>query len=189
MLRSILIIAAGGFVGKYRGGIFHNRDEIVGRIKNKILHKIVYFMVQGDVVNALFTASLASHVKGWHIFPLMFLMSMRGSTPGWGEYIGAAGGWRPTITKPLEPEVPYIDKIAHSITKNTRLWGVIALSLRCGEWGLFLSAPLLSFWPMLAGLAAGPIVFLLSRIISQKYVWPVFEILLGALFAAAIWNT
>ncbi len=188
-MNQLLVAIAGAFIGKYRGGIFKNRDAIVGRIKNKVLHKIVYFAIQGDTVNAFFTAVLAAQVKGWHVFPFMLAMSWRGSTPAWGEYIGAAGGWRPTVTEPLKPEVAYIDKIAHSITSNTRLWGVIALSLRCGEWGLFLSAPLLSVWPLLAGLTAGPVVYLLSKAIPRKYVWPVFEAILGALFALAIYNS
>jgi len=68
------------------------------------------------------------------------------------------------------------------------LWGMVGLSLRCGEWGLFIGVPLIgfiglgAFMPMIAGLAAGPVVFLLSKLLPHKCVWKAFEAVLGIFF-------
>lgn len=177
----------GGLMGKYRGGIFTNRDEIVARIKPRWLSKIVYFLVQGDFVNALafglFCAFAVDH--SYHplaVFLYEFILMWRFAAPGWGEYIGAAGGWRPTVEKPLQEEVDYIDRIIEPLLDRPRLWGVAGLSLRCGEWGLMIGAPFLNPFPAIVGLLAGPTVYLLSKTLEQRYVWSVFEILLGVGF-------
>lgn len=206
----IIITALGLFFGKYRGGIFRNRDKIIARIPNKHLRAFVRFVFQGDVVFAgtfatlcivTHKAALVGYENGLPVYLFaagalvlwftQFAMSMRGSTPGWGEYIGAASGTR---TENLGPEVEYIDQIIDHLKTNPRLWGVTGLSLRCGEWGFFIAAPLAvltgwsAFMLVLVGLMAGPVVFLLSKTPVHKYSWVIFEALLGAGFWLAVYN-
>lgn len=202
-------IILGGFMGKYRGGIFNNRDEIVARIKPHWLSRVIYFLVQGDVVNSvafgLWCAFAVHHdLNLIAVFLYEFILMFRFAAPGWGDYIGAAGGWRlgeeklpegMTLSnlsgedyqryKPLV-EVPYIDKIIEPFIDRPRLWGVVGLSLRCGEWGLMIGAPFLNPFPAIAGLLAGPTVFILSKTLPHRYVWSVFEILLGIGFYATM---
>lgn len=208
MIIYLFIAALGAFFGMYRGGIFKNRDKVIGRIKPEWFRKIVHFLVNGDNVNALAFAILCGILAGPMAAVFGYIIMFRFATPGWGEYIGAAGGWRPTITEPLRPEVHYIDKIIEPILilkiddKKTlisklftkinkeRLWGVSSLSLRCGEWGFFLGVPFLSFYPMLVGLLAGPVVYILSKTIPHKgeyktLIWKMFEAILGAGFFVA----
>ena len=205
-METIMAAIAGAIFNVYRGGVFTNRDKIVARIKPEWLRKIINFLVQGDTVNALAFALFCvithcTYIKGMEggvpvymflpgalaLFLAAFVMMMRGATPAWGEYIGAAGGWRPTADKPLGKEVHYIDKIIEPLRGRPRLWGMVGLSLRCGEWGLFIGMPLVgfigigAFLPLLAGLTAGPVVFLLSKLLPHKYVWKAFEAVLGML--------
>jgi hypothetical protein len=205
MIIYLIIATIGAFFGMYRGGIFKNRDEVIGRIKPKWLRKAVHFLVNGDNVNATAFAILCGILAGPLAALFGYIIMFRFATPGWGEYIGAAGGWRPTITVPLKPEVHYIDKIIEPIKtfknddKKTlisklfakinkeRLWGVSGLSLRCGEWGFFLGVLFLSFWPMLAGMLSGPVVYVLSKTLPHKFVWKAFEAFLGAAFFVAIY--
>lgn len=202
-METILALIAGGFFNRYRGGLFKNRDAVVARINPVWLRRAVKFLVQGDTVNALAfglfcVIAHASSYQGmldgspvyvflpgaFALFAVQAAMMLRGSTPAWGEYIGAAGGWR---SAPFDAEVAYISKLIKPLENKPHLWGVAGLSLRCGEWGLFIGAPLVgfiglqAFLPVLAGLAAGPLVYVMGRIVPHKYVWPVFEILLGSL--------
>lgn len=184
ILKILFLIAVAGFSGKYRGGLFSNRDEIVNRIKTKWLRKVVYFLVQGDFVNSvlfgLFCAFAIEHdYSPLAVFLWEFAIMWRFASPGWGDYIGAAKGTELTGLS----EVYYIDKIIEPLAGHPRLWGIAGLSLRCGEWGLFIGAPFLNPWPMVAGLMAGPIVFILSKILphGSRFVWPLFEVLLSIL--------
>ena len=200
----------GALFNRYRGGIFKNRDTIVARIGNKHLRAAVKFLVQGDTVNAIafatfivihHAASYIGMVEGmphytfaysaFALWCVMIVMMFRGATPPWGEYIGAAGGWRPTLEKALQPEVHYIDKIIAPLKDDPVIWGIAGLSLRCGEWGLFIGLPLVGFvgfacfLPMLVGLMAGPLMFFIARSPAKKYAWKVFECAIGALLWAA----
>ncbi len=177
-------VVVSGFMGKYRGGMFSNRDKIVKRIKWPWLRKTVYFLVQGDFVNSfafgLFCAFFVEH--DYHpaaAFLWCMAIMWRFAAPGWGDYIGAAKG---TEISDLS-EVSYIDKIIEPLKGSPRLWGMAGLSIRCGEWGMMIGAPFLNPYPMLAGLLAGPIVYGLSKILphESKFVWPIFEVILGIL--------
>ena len=210
MIDQLVVATLGLFFGKYRGGIFKNRDKIVARIKNKYARAIVKFAVQGDTVFAstfatlcivTHKADLIGYENGLPVYLFaagalvlwftQFVMSYRGSTPGWGEYIGAAAGTR---TENLGPEVEYIDEIIEPLRSKPRLWGIAGLSLRCGEWGFFIAAPLAvlvgwsAFMLVLVGLMAGPTVFLLSKTPARDYSWIIFEALLGAGFWLAVYN-
>ncbi len=182
---TVVIIATllGMFFNCYRGGLIKNRGRLISRLNAKWLRKTVNFLAQGDIVNMTAFAVFIVITHGWG--PALFLyaavMMLRGATPGWGRYIGAACGWE---TEALE-EVHYIDKLIERYKDRPRLWGVLGLSLRCGEWGLFIGAPLLSFWPVLAGLLAGPIAYLVSRSVPRVHTWKAFEAILGGLFWAA----
>lgn len=184
ILKAIIGALLGGFFGKYRGGIFHNRDEVVARIKPRWLSRTVYFLVQGDTINSvafgLFCAFYLEHdYAPWALFLWQTAVMWRFAAPGWGDYIGAAKGTQATDLS----EVFYIDRIIEPLRDRPRLWGVAGLSIRCGEWGAMIGAPFLNPFPMLAGLLAGPIVYLLSKILphESRFVWPIFEIVLGML--------
>lgn len=184
MEKIIYTLIAGGVLGKYRGGIFSNRDEIVNRIKWAWLRKTVYFLVQGDCVHSvafgIFCAAFVNHsYNPFAVFLWETALMWRYAAPSWGEYIGAAKGTQTTDFT----SVPYIDKIIEPLKSRPRLWGVAGLSIRCGEWGAVIGAPFLNPFPMVAGLLAGPIVFILSKIFphGSKFVWPIFEVLLGML--------
>lgn len=188
-------VVLGGFFGCYRGGIFNREAFLAKHIKSIKLQKILNRIFQGDYINAaafaifcLYTEAYA-YTGTWSWFlhgglPVVVfaaIMMLRGATPAWGEYIGAAGGWRPTPAKPLEAEVDYIDDMVEKFKDRPRLWGVLALSIRCGEWGLFIGAPFLTLWPMVFGMLAGPIVFGLSKTLPHRFVWKTFEFVIGAL--------
>ncbi|MBI1425777.1 MAG: hypothetical protein GC149_20315 [Gammaproteobacteria bacterium] len=142
-----------------------------------IVHASEYKGIIGGVPVYVFAAG------AFALFLYQFAMMLRGSAPGWGDYIGAAGGWRTdTPEKPLQ-EVDYIDRMIEPLKDRPVLWGIAGLSIRCGEWGLFIGAPLLTFWPLLAGLLAGPLCWVAVKIGKQRHGWEIFEALLGA----ALW--
>lgn len=211
----IYVISAllGAFSNLYRGGVFgESKDNLIKKIKPEWLSKTVDALSDGKLVNSLIFAVFCSYVIASEqigtssgvpyyelvagagvVFVCQFLVMLRFSAPGWGEYIGAAGGWRPTDKKPIGEEVEYIDRFIKGIKDRPRLWGVAGLSLRCGEWGFFLGAPLIGFigfgalFPLMAGLLAGPVVYGLSFIpVLNKRTWQWFEVILGALFFTSI---
>lgn len=191
MLDVLIAACAGALINRYRGGLFEDqRNDLIASVGNKHIRSVLNLLFKGDTVNALAFALFcylahAGALSGQYILAFMFIqfvMMYRGATPGWGAYIGAAGGWK----KDLLIEVEYIDQFIEGLKDRPRLWGVVGLSIRFAEWGLFIGAPLVAiagvsvFLPVLAGALAGPIVYVLSKVIPQKYVWPVFEYLIGA---------
>ncbi len=212
----IFNLVRGGFHGPLRAKILQGMGSSSGPRGMAI--KIVNRLLDGKVINALAfgifcVIAHASEYQGiiegmpTYIFVSgalsLFLyesaMMLRGSAPGWGDYIGAIGGWRKglpvpegritkeeyEIHKPLQ-EVDYIDRIIKPLEKHPVLWGLAGLSIRCGEWGLFIGAPLLSFWPVLAGLLAGPLCWAAIKIGPRRYGWMIFEALLGVVFWASV---
>lgn len=217
MTHHILDLLAGAILGAfsnlYRGGIFgHRKDAWIDSVRPVWLSRLLRRVLDGKIVNAFIYAAFvtvvyASEYTGmvdgiprysFHsIAPALFAYSaivmLRFSAPRWGEYIGAAGGWRPTLEKPLEEGVEYIDRLIDGFRHRPRLWGVAGLSIRCGEWGLFLGAPLVAlngfyaFMPLLAGLLAGPLVYVLSHIpVVRDRTWQWFEAILGGLYFTAV---
>ncbi len=221
----LLAFLVGCAAGLYRGGIFgHKKEEFFAKIKPAWLGRFLHEFTDGKIINALMFgvfAVLAHEViyvgfeDGYPayvltggalaLFAYAFAMMLRGSAPGWGDYIGAIMGHRkglalipagktiesyPQISqeyqlyKPLQ-EVEYIDRMIEGLKDRPVLWGIAGLSLRLGEWGLFLGAPPLSFWPILAGLAAGPVCWIATKI-NRKYAWKIFEAVSMGLFWVSI---
>jgi len=195
-----LIALLGAFSCRYRGGIFgKKKDKLFDLIKPVWLRKVLWRLFDGKVVNSviwalfcsyLFASSLQDHVyvllaPAAILFVYQFIVMLRFSAPGWGDYIGAAVGNRTdTPAEPLQ-EVEYIDELIKGLKNKPVLWGIAGLSLRCGEWGLFLGAPLITyigfgaFYPMFVGLLAGPVIYLLGKV-NKQHAWENFEALLGA---------
>lgn len=212
-MRHLLIGLLGAFSNRYRGGIF-------GKAKGEFLKKVfgdgkvfdvVNRLLDGKIVNAviwalfccyLFTSEFVGDayflkVGAGIMFVYQFIIMLRYSAPSWGEYITAAAG---TNTTDFEG-ASYINDLIESLKDRPILWGIAALSIRCGEWGLMLGAPLISFlgfWafgPMIVGLLAGPIVFVLGKADAKgllpnvKFLhgyWEVFEAILGFGFFAIV---
>lgn len=116
-----------------------------------------------------------------------------GQKPGWGDYIGALGGWR---TQALS-ENRYIDKIIKPWVGEPKLWGFFGLLFRGAFWGFCLALPSLSpalYW---AGLSM-PLVYLfalklsdfLTDIPNSGWVWG--EYAMGAMLwgvSGLVWNS
>lgn len=208
MIGFLVSAAIGGVSNRYRGGLFRNRDRLIAKIRPSWLRAAIAFLLRGDTVNAvafgvfcaiIMASSYGGFVGGGpvysfealalSVFVVQAIMMYRAGTPGWGDYIGAAGGWR---TDNLA-EVEYIDQFLEDLRDRPRLWGVAGLSIRCAEWGLLIGAPLVGFigfgalLPALAGATAGPIVWGLSKFLPRGPIWPLFEIIIGALFWGAIY--
>lgn len=211
----LLVALLGAFSNRYRGGIF---GKAKGQFLEKalgdgIVFKVVNRLLDGKIVNAfiwaiycsyLFTGELVEYqtyalaAGAGIMFVYSFIIMLRYSAPSWGEYIGAAKG---TNTDDFEG-ADYINDLIEPLKHKPVLWGVAGLSIRCGEWGLMLGAPLitfLGFWafgPMIVGLLAGPTVWLLSKIEAVgalpkiKYldsVWEWFEAILGIWFFLVVY--
>jgi hypothetical protein len=69
--------------------------------------------------------------------PMMWI----GAKPGWGDYIGAIGGWRENNLK----EIRTIDWIISPLKSRPELWGWAGLSIRGLFWGACLAAPFAYF--------------------------------------------
>ena len=160
MIEIILVALLGAFFNMYRGGL---------------LPQTKFFSGQYDLTNAAAFGAVIAVLATPVVAVFAALAMLRGAAPAWGPYVGAI------IDQPRKtrPAVPYIDEIIEPI-QNAKLWGMAGLSLRCAEWGLFLSFVFLSPLPLLAGALAGPIVFLFTKIVPTNYVWKTWEAVQGA---------
>lgn len=191
MLTLAIVFTLGAFMNMYRGGL---------------LPKTKLFSGQLDIINALvFGVMVAYLVAGLNFGPELylafiwsFILMMRWATPAWGPYLGA-------LLYRSRPDgragVGYIDKIIEDLLPGSLTrWGIAGTSLRLGEWGLYLGAPFMTFYPMLVGLAAGPllavfgvlynryiykrpIVFNEKGAVEGHYGWKIFE----AVFGGSLW--
>jgi hypothetical protein len=94
--------------------------------------------VKSDAINATIYAMTVYYVTGNPIiaalsFPCMWL----GAAPGWGDYIGALGGWRKIGLE----ENRFIDPIISPLERFPRWWGFAGLTIRGAFWGLCLAVP------------------------------------------------
>lgn len=148
------IIVAGGLFNAIRGGQWRVWFNI---------HDEKMKFVRSDVVNAAAFALTVWAVTGsfWLAFFSFFFMWL-GAAPGWGDYVGALGGWRVSELK----ENALIDPLIKSLTGLPKFWGAAGLTIRGLFWGICLAVP---FW--LAG----------EYVVAQEFV------LKGALMAPAYW--
>lgn len=95
--------------------------------------------IRGGAINALVFAVVVLVATRNDIFlalwafPAMWI----GAKPGWGDYIGALGGWRAENLK----ENPVIDFVIQPLKRWPTIWGATGLLLRGLFWGLCLATP------------------------------------------------
>ncbi len=100
-----------------------------------------YEWFPSDTINALIYGIVVYYVTSNPLIaavsmPLMWL----GALPGWGDYIGALGGWRIDNLK----EIKLIDILISPLKKRPKWWGFAGLTIRGLYWGFILSLPF--FW-------------------------------------------
>lgn len=104
------------------------------------------------------------------------LAMLAGTAPGWGDYIGAIGGWR---EKDLS-EWPPIDALIERWRDEPEAWGFFGLTLRGGLWGFLLALALHSLAPVFAGLMMGFIYAVCLHYFGRRG-WPVAEWVFGGI--------
>lgn len=111
---------------KRAGGRWAKLEEKLGWVSSDALNAFIYFLAfllsSGDLYLAVAAAAL------------MWI----GASTGWGDYIGALGGWRSDNLK----ENKYIDKLIRPLIYRPRWWGFAGLTIRGAWWALLLSVPL-----------------------------------------------
>ncbi|GEM_PF-4332180 len=127
----LLIAFLGGFFNAVRGGqwrIWLGLDEE----KTKLINS--------DVINALAFGILAMALTGDIYLGLHAAVGMMlGASSGWGDYIGALGGWRKDNLK----ENRFIDFLIYPLRRWPLIWGAAGLTIRGAWWGFCLASP---FW-------------------------------------------
>lgn len=128
----------GGLVNAIRGGqwfIWFGMNEAAADVFKK-----KYFWLKCDYINALiFGGAIYYTSSDWALALLSIGTMLAGATPGFGDYIGAVGGWR---TDNLQ-ENRFIDPLISRLKRWPQIWGWAGLSLRGLWWGVCLAAP---FW-------------------------------------------
>jgi hypothetical protein len=98
--------------------------------------------VNSDALNALIFG-ITVYLSSGHAYlalaaaPMMWL----GAAPGWGDYIGALGGWRKTDLE----EHKIIDWIIRKLPGKPNRWGQAGLAVRGMFWGACISLPFFFF--------------------------------------------
>lgn len=96
--------------------------------------------VSSDVANALIFGVTVYITSGHFWLAASSFAAMNiGARPGWGDYIGALGGWRATGLK----ENRFIDPLISWLKKYPVWWGMAGMTLRGIFWGAMLAFP---FW-------------------------------------------
>ena len=160
---------AGAFMNRVRGGMW---DLPAGRYLNAQAFGLAVWAASGNSL----TGALA-----------MFGMVV-GQAPGWGRYIGALGGWEEEELDEWWPA----DVLIRDMRDEPKLWGFTGLVLRGFFWGACLGLPLLSWWPVLAGMAM-PFCYAGAFAVCRWLVtsnpdgdgWELGEVLFGALLWGA----
>jgi len=94
--------------------------------------------VSSDAINAILWGIAVYVATGHHYLALVsVLMMWLGAAPGWGDYLGAIGGWRKDDLK----ENKYIDWVIRKLPGKPHRWGQVGLALRGLFWGACLAAP------------------------------------------------
>lgn len=101
-----------------------------------------YGWVNSDAINAaIFMATVYWLTGNLYLslasFPAMWL----GASIGWGDYIGALGGWRKDALQEWKP----IDLLITPLKRWPRVWGFAGLSLRGQLWGTIIAIPFFYF--------------------------------------------
>lgn len=170
------------YIAAFTLGAFFNR------IRGGLWEKYVKY---GKIINVLaFGAFIFFFTTSYSQVAVLyaFLMMYAGQSLGWGDYIGALGGWR---TQNLS-EVDIIDEHLENYLDRPKLWGFLGLTVRGLLWGLCLGLALSSFWPVVAGLLMGAIYYLaieVERVLGKSKApddgWELGEYLFGGVLWAA----
>ena len=171
----MLLIAAGAFLNRLRGGLF----DFGG---NKLLFPLFLALVSGSGGS----------------FVCIFVAAYVGQQFGWGTYIGALYG-----TAPTQAEVPQIDEIVNALhitfkgkkvylSEYPKVWGCAALALRGLMWSFFIGLAVNSVPVMAAGVLM-PVCYLLTEAVDKlalkkggKTAWNLGEWLWGAVLTAFV---
>lgn len=125
-----MIELLGGLSNAIRGGQW---KEWLGLPEDSVWGKI-----PSDAINAAIFAAAVLWIHGNPVLAAASYGAMwLGAAKGWGDYIGALGGWRISDLK----EVRWIDAIIKPLIAKPKLWGWAGLSLRGAYWGACLAAP------------------------------------------------
>lgn len=175
LIVKILAIAGGAFLNRVRGGLF----DFCG---NKLLFPLFLSLAAGCPGAVLCT----------------FIAAYVGQQFGWGTYIGALYGSRPT-----QAEVPQIDEIVNSVkftfkgktvylSEYPRVWGFAALALRGLMWSFFIGLALQSVPVIVCGVLM-PVCYALTGFLDRmvikkggKTAWNLGEWLWGAVLTAFV---
>lgn len=204
----LLISALGALLNRVRGGgLSKGRKSISSWAERHLpgpLSWVVSRLVDGKILNAIvFGLAMGLLSQHWYVGLTSFLAMLAGQAPGWGDYIGAAGGWRlgpaflPEGTKlsdlatdspeykkfkPLD-ESPLIDWLVEPFRESPVIWGVSGLVLRGALWGSCISLAILDIWPLIFSVLMGPVYYIITRK-SRGHGWERSEIVFGAVLWA-----
>lgn len=162
---------------------------LCGALWNRIRgHGIKFGKIANDVAFGLLASFI---VQEWWMLPVAAFFMLLGRSMGWGDYIGALGGWRKTDLE----EDEFIDALIRPFYNQPRLWGFMGMTLRGAFWGfcLFL-IPGIGPIAMTAGTTMGVCYFLTFEVCKLLKVthwentgWEWSEVIFGAvLWAAAL---
>ena len=120
----------GGISNAIRGGQWKDLFNLPPKSR---LRKIA-----SDPINAFIFAALVQCMHGDLVLSTMCFAAMwLGAMKGWGDYIGALGGWRTHNLK----EWGAIDWAISSLKRYPKLWGWVGLSIRGALWGAVVAVP------------------------------------------------
>lgn len=97
-----------------------------------------YHWISSDALNVAIYALTVYYVTGNYQLALLSAPAMWvGAMVGWGDYIGALGGWRKDNLKEWFP----IDVLIGKLRRWPRWWGFAGLTLRGIFWAAWLATP------------------------------------------------
>lgn len=125
-----MIELIGGISNAVRGGQW---KEWLSPPEDSVWRKIPSDAINATIYAITVLATTANPILAAMCFAAMWI----GAAKGWGDYIGALGGWRVDSLK----EVRWIDAIIKPLITKPKLWGWAGLSIRGVFWGACLAAP------------------------------------------------
>lgn len=97
-----------------------------------------YHWINSDLINSIIYMYTVYYLTGnEYVSAASFMAMWLGASTGWGDYIGALGGWRKEDLQEWKP----IDLLIAPLKRFPRWWGFAGLTLRGALWGLILAIP------------------------------------------------
>lgn len=146
------VAIAGGFFNAVRGGQWR-----------VWLNSIEDDDLSADPINAAAFGITTGLVTGnWFLALIAAAFMWLGAAGGWGDYIGALGGWRVNDLK----ENKFIDPLIKRFLQWPKWWGAAGLTLRGLFWGICLALP---FW--LFGFGGIALAFIQNSLLMAPAYW------------------